>query len=59
MEHQFFAKQVRDETKKDVSKWTYYRAKRFASKAISGDAEIRYGLMWDYCNELNKPENNH
>ena len=49
-----FANQVRGDTKKDVSRWTYYRAKRYAQKAICGDADIQVGLLWDYCNELRR-----
>ena len=49
-----FEKQVRDDTKADVSKWTYYRAKRFAKKAMCGDANIQFGMLWDYCNELKR-----
>ena len=34
-----FAKQLRDDTCVDVSRWTFYRARRFASRALRGDAK--------------------
>ncbi|KAL5556111.1 hypothetical protein UlMin_038347 [Ulmus minor] len=49
-----FASQVRNDTQSDVSRWTFYRAKRYAYEAICGDSKIQYGLLWDYCNELKR-----
>ncbi|KAL5561156.1 hypothetical protein UlMin_030903 [Ulmus minor] len=49
-----FAKQLRDDTHVDVSRWNFYRAWRFASRALRGDAKEQFGILWDYCNELKR-----
>ena len=49
-----FAREVREYANVDISKWTYYRARKFANKEIYGDNKMQYGMLWDYCTELRR-----
>ncbi|KAL5538155.1 hypothetical protein UlMin_042807 [Ulmus minor] len=49
-----FAREVREYANVDISKWTYYRARKFANKEIYGDSKLQYGMLWDYCTELRR-----
>ncbi|KAL5579553.1 hypothetical protein UlMin_011995 [Ulmus minor] len=47
-------KSVREYANVDISKWTYYRARKFANKEIYGDSKLQYGMLWDYCTKLRR-----
>ena len=47
-----FKQMVLDDLRVDITKWEFYRARKYAMSVIDGSITEQYANLWDYCHEL-------